>query len=191
MQGYCCNLLVSSGELCALNISDVLCYKDVIFVEIRAKTKQKRWEAAAWEPYDRESGRMRRVACTPLTQTALRVLLRPRLEAGAAAVTPLFVDEENKRLKVLEYRSFAKEVLEKVVPEYAEITKTDILRTTFEVHCRTKCGMTADRVRRLMGLKAEQTYEAWYADYGSHLALLALEAQLRRGQEDIMRENGE
>lgn len=182
---------ISTGEACALNINDILHYKDIIFVEIRAKSKQKRWESATWEPYDRESGRVRRVACTPLAQVAMRVLLKLRLEAGAGAGASLIVDENGKRMEVLAYRAFVKKVLEKVMPEYAEMTKTDLLRTTFEVHCRTLCGMTADCVRRLMGLKAEQTYEAWYADYSAHIALLALEAQLRRGQEYIMKGDGE
>ena len=176
---------ISAGEACALKVNDILCYNDVIFIEICAKLKQKRYKVTEWEPYDRDSGRVRRVACTPLAQAALRALLEPRLEAEAAAGAPLIVDENGKRMEVLAYRAFVKKVLDKVMPECAEMTKTDLVRITFEVHCRTLCGMTADCVRRLMGLKAEQTYEAWYADYEARLALLAIEMQLRRGQHKI------
>lgn len=177
---------VSAGEACALNVGGILYYKDVTFIEIHAKLKQKRYELAEWEPYDRESGRIRRVSCTPLAQVALRTLLKPRLEAGAGAGAPLLVDEQDKRMEVLAYRIFVRKVLEKVVAEYAELSRTDILRTSFEMYCRTRGGVTADRVRKLQGLKAEQTFEEWYADYDAHLALLILRAQLERWQHEIM-----
>ena len=41
-------------------------------------------------------------------------------------------------------------------------------------------------MRRLMGLKAEQVFEEWYADYDSHMALLTLETQLKREQDKIL-----
>ena len=74
---------VKTGELCGLNIDNLMRYKDVVYIAIGAKSAQKRGKAAVWKPYDRESGKLRRIPCTPLAQAALSVLLKPRLAAGA------------------------------------------------------------------------------------------------------------
>ena len=40
--------------------------------------------------------------------------------------------------------------------------------------------MTASRMMRIFGLKAESTYEEWYVDYSSRIAMLATRARLER-----------
>lgn len=82
---------VKTGELCGLNIGDLMRYKDVVYIEIGAKSVQKRGKVAEWKPYERESGKVRRIPCTPLAQAALSVLLKSRLEAGAKVDAPLIV----------------------------------------------------------------------------------------------------
>ena len=108
---------VKTGELCGLNIGDLMRYKDVVYIEIGAKSVQKRGKVAEWKPYERESGKVRRIPCTPLAQAALSVLLKSRLEAGAKVDAPLIVGEGGRRWDVLKLRAFEKEVLQKVVPE--------------------------------------------------------------------------
>ena len=171
---------VKTGELCGLNIGDLMRYKDVIYIEIGAKSVQKRGKVAEWKPYERESGKLRRIPCTPLAQAALSVLLKSRLEAGAKVDAPLIVDENRRRWDVLKLRAFEKELLQKVVPEYAKISRTDVIRTSFEYYCRAVCGMPDGQVQKILGCKAGQTYEEWYADYNSRVALITLCAQLTR-----------
>ena len=171
---------VKTGELCGLNIGDLMRYKDVVYIEIGAKSVQKRGKVAEWKPYERESGKVRRIPCTPLAQAALSVLLKSRLEAGAKVDAPLIVDENRRRWDVLKLRAFEKELLQKVVPEYAKISRTDLIRTSFEHYCRAICGMTDGQVQKILGCKAGQTYEEWYADYNSRVALITLCAQLTR-----------
>ena len=171
---------VKTGELCGLNIDNLMRYKDVVYIEIGAKSVQKRGKVAEWKPYERESGKLRRIPCTPLAQAALSVLLKSRLEAGAKADAPLIVDENRRRWDVLKLRAFEKELLQKVVPEYAKISRTDVIRTSFEYYCRAICGMTDGQVQKILGCKAGQTYEEWYADYNSRVALITLCAQLTR-----------
>ncbi len=155
-------------------------YKDVVYIEIGAKYVQKRGKVAEWKPYERESGKVRRIPCIPLAQAALSVLLKPRLEAGAKVDGPLLVGEGGRRWDVLKLRAFEKELLQKVVPEYAKISRTDLIRTSFEHYCRAICGMTDGQVQKILGCKAGQTYEEWYADYNARIALISLDAQLRR-----------
>lgn len=171
---------VKTGELCGLNIDNLMRYKDVVYIEIGAKYVQKRGKVAEWKPYERESGKVRRIPCTPLAQAALSVLLKSRLEAGAKVDAPLIVDENRRRWDVLKLRAFEKELLQKVVPEYAKISRTDLIRTSFEHYCRAICGMTDGQVQKILGCKAGQTYEEWYADYNSRVALITLCAQLTR-----------
>ena len=171
---------VKTGELCGLNIDNLMRYKDVVYIAIGAKSAQKRGKAAVWKPYDRESGKLRRIPCTPLAQAALSVLLKPRLEAGAKVDAPLIVGEGGRRWDVLKLRAFEKEVLQKVVPEYAKISRTDVIRTSFEHYCRAVCGMSDGQTQKILGCKAAQTYEEWYADYSARIALMTLDAQLRR-----------
>lgn len=171
---------VKTGELCGLNIGDLMRYKDVVYIEIGAKSVQKRGKVAEWKPYERESGKLRRIPCTPLAQAALSVLLKPRLEVGTKVDAPLIVDEDRRRWDVLKLRAFEKELLQKVVPEYAKISRTDLIRTSFEHYCRAICGMTDGQVQKILGCKAGQTYEEWYADYNSRVALITLCAQLTR-----------
>lgn len=171
---------VKTGELCGLNIGDLMRYKDVIYIEIGAKSVQKRGKVAEWKPYERESGKQRRIPCTPLAQAALSVLLKSRLEAGAKVDAPLIVGEGGRRWDVLKLRAFEKEVLQKVVPEYAKISRTDVIRTSFEHYCRAVCGMSDGQTQKILGCKAAQTYEEWYADYSARIALMTLDAQLRR-----------
>lgn len=171
---------VKTGELCGLNIGDLMRYKDVVYIESGAKSVQKRGKVAEWKPYERESGKVRRIPCTPLAQAALSVLLKPRLEAGAKVDAPLIVGEGGRRWDVLKLRAFEKEVLQKVVPEYAKISRTDVIRTSFEHYCRAVCGMSDGQTQKILGCKAAQTYEEWYADYSARIALMTLDAQLRR-----------
>lgn len=169
-----------TGELCGLNIDNLMRYKDVVYIEIGAKYVQKRGKVAEWKPYERESGKVRRIPCTPLAQAALSVLLKSRLEAGAKVDAPLIVGEGGRRWDVLKLRAFEKEVLQKVVPEYAKISRTDVIRTSFEHYCRAVCGMSDGQTQKILGCKAAQTYEEWYADYSARIALMTLDAQLRR-----------
>lgn len=171
---------VKTGELCGLNIDNLMRYKDAVYIEIGAKSVQNRGKVAEWKPYERESGKLRRIPCTPLAQAALSVLLKPRLEAGARVDAPLIVGEGGRRWDVLKLRAFEKEVLQKVVPEYAKISRTDVIRTSFEHYCRAVCGMSDGQTQKILGCKAAQTYEEWYADYSARIALLTLDAQLRR-----------
>ena len=170
---------VKTGELCGLNIDNLMRYKDAVYIEIGAKSVQKRGKVAEWKPYDRESGKQRRIPCTPLAQAALSVLLKSRLEAGAKVDAPLIVDENRRRWDVLKLRAFEKELLQKVVPEYAKISRTDVIRTSFEHYCRAVCGMSDGQTQKILGCKAAQTYEEWYADYSARIALMTLDAQLR------------
>ena len=55
-----------------------------------------------------------------------------------------------------------------------------MIRASFEGYCRNICGMDIGQVQKVLGLQAQQTYEQWYVDYGSRLALLRIEAQLER-----------
>ena len=171
---------VKTGELCGLNIDNLMRYKDAVYIEIGAKSVQNRGKVAEWKPYERESGKVRRIPCTPLAQAALSVLLKSRLEAGAKVDAPLIVGEGGRRWDVLKLRAFEKELLQKVVPEYAKIARTDVIRTSFEYYCRAICGMTDGQVQKILGCKAGQTYEEWYADYNSRVALITLCAQLTR-----------
>ena len=171
---------VKTGELCGLSTCDLMRYKDVVYIEIGAKSVQKRGKIAEWKPYERESGKVRRIPCTPLAQAALSVLLKPRLEVDAKVDAPLIVDENRRRWDVLKLRAFEKELLQKVVPEYAKISRTDLIRTSFEHYCRAVCGMSDGQTQKILGCKAAQTYEEWYADYNSRVALITLCAQLTR-----------
>lgn len=181
---------VKTGELCGLNIDNLMRYKDVVYIEIGAKYVQKRGKVAEWKPYERESGKVRRIPCTPLAQAALSVLLKSRLEAGAKVDAPLIVGEGGRRWDVLKLRAFEKEVLQKVVPEYAKISRTDVIRTSFEHYCRVICGMSDGSAQKLLGCKAAQTYEEWYCDYSSKVALMTLEAQLRRCHKSLICDEG-
>ena len=181
---------VKTGELCGLNIDNLMRYKDVVYIEIGAKSVQKRGKVAEWKPYERESGKVRRIPCTPLAQAALSVLLKSRLEAGAKVDAPLIVDENRRRWDVLKLRAFEKELLQKVVPEYAKISRTDVIRTSFEYYCRAVCGMPDGQVQKILGCKATQTYEEWYADYNARIALMTLEAQLRRCHKSLICDEG-
>lgn len=181
---------VKTGELCGLNIGDLMRYKDVVYIEIGAKSVQKRGKVAEWKPYERESGKLRRIPCTPLAQAALSVLLKSRLEAGAKVDAPLIVGEGGRRWDVLKLRAFEKELLQKVVPEYAKISRTDVIRTSFEYYCRAVCGMPDGQVQKILGCKATQTYEEWYADYNARIALMTLEAQLWRCHKSLICDEG-
>lgn len=181
---------VKTGELCGLNIDNLMRYKDVVYIEIGAKSVQKRGKVAEWKPYERESGKLRRIPCTPLAQAALNVLLKSRLEAGAKVDAPLIVGEGGRRWDVLKLRAFEKEVLQKVVPEYAKISRTDVIRTSFEHYCRAVCGMSDGQTQKILGCKAAQTYEEWYCDYSSKVALMTLEAQLRRCHKSLICDEG-
>ena len=181
---------VKTGELCGLNIDNLMRYKDAVYIEIGAKSAQKRGKAAVWKPYDRESGKLRRIPCTSLAQAALSVLLKPRLAAGAKVDAPLIVGEDGRRWDVLKLRAFEKELLQKVVPEYAKISRTDVIRTSFEHYCRVICGMSDGSAQKLLGCKAAQTYEEWYCDYSSKVALMTLEAQLRRCHKSLICDEG-
>lgn len=181
---------VKTGELCGLSTCDLMRYKDVVYIEIGAKSVQKRGKIAEWKPYERESGKVRRIPCTPLAQAALSVLLKPRLEVDAKVDAPLIVDENRRRWDVLKLRAFEKELLQKVVPEYAKISRTDVIRTSFEYYCRAVCGMPDGQVQKILGCKATQTYEEWYADYNARIALMTLEAQLRRCHKSLICDEG-
>ena len=181
---------VKTGELCGLNIDNLMRYKDAVYIEIGAKSVQNRGKVAEWKPYERESGKLRRIPCTPLAQAALSVLLKPRLEAGAKVDAPLIVGEGGRRWDVLKLRAFEKELLQKVVPEYAKISRTDVIRTSFEHYCRVICGMSDGSAQKLLGCKAAQTYEEWYCDYSSKVALMTLEAQLRRCHKSLICDEG-
>ncbi|MBT9817385.1 hypothetical protein GPK77_06560 [Butyricicoccus faecihominis] len=181
---------VKTGELCGLNIDNLMRYKDAVYIEIGAKSVQSRGKVAEWKPYERESGKLRRIPCTPLAQAALSVLLKPRLEAGAKVDAPLIVGEGGRRWDVLKLRAFEKEVLQKVVLEYAKISRTDVIRTSFEHYCRVICGMSDGSAQKLLGCKAAQTYEEWYCDYSSKVALMTLEAQLRRCHKSLICDEG-
>lgn len=181
---------VKTGELCGLNIDNLMRYKDVVYIEIGAKYVQKRGKVAEWKPYERESGKVRRIPCTPLAQAALSVLLKSRLEAGAKVDAPLIVGEGGRRWDVLKLRAFEKELLQKVVPEYAKVSRTDVIRASFEHYCRAVCGMSDGQTQKILGRKAAQTYEEWYADYNARIALMTLEAQLRRCHKSLICDEG-
>lgn len=181
---------VKTGELCGLNIDNLMRYKDVVYIEIGAKSVQKRGKVAEWKPYERESGKVRRIPCTSLAQAALSVLLKPRLEAGAKVDAPLIVGEGGRRWDVLKLRAFEKELLQKVVPEYAKVSRTDVIRASFEHYCRAVCGMSDGQTQKILGCKAAQTYEEWYADYNARIALMTLEAQLRRCHKSLICDEG-
>lgn len=118
------------------------------------------------------------------------MLLKSRLEAGAKVDAPLIVGEGGRRWDVLKLRAFEKELLQKVVPEYAKISRTDVIRTSFEYYCRAVCGMPDGQVQKILGCKATQTYEEWYADYNARIALMTLEAQLRRCHKSLICDEG-
>ena len=68
-----------------------------------------------------------------------------------------------------------------VVPEYARLSsRSDVVQSSVRGYCRDVCGMTASRMMRIFGLKAESTYEEWYVDYLSRIAMLATRARLER-----------
>lgn len=94
---------------------------------------------------------------------------------------PLLVDEDGQRLEPAKYRRFEDKVLAEVVPEYAKLSsRSDVVQSSVRGYCRDVCGMTASRMMRIFGLKAESTYEEWYVDYSSRIALLATRARLER-----------
>ena len=52
-----------------------------------------------------------------------------------------------------------------VVPEYARLSsRSDVVQSSVRGYCRDVCGMTASRMMRIFGLKAESTYEEWYVN---------------------------
>ena len=72
-------------------------------------------------------------------------------------------------------------MLAEVVPEYARLSsRSDVVQSSVRGYCRDVCGMTASRMMRIFGLKAESTYEEWYVDYSSRIAMLATRARLER-----------
>lgn len=120
------------------------------------------------------------IPCTYLAQTAVRTLFKARLETGAGIHAPLIVEGKSGRLTPERYKKFVDKVLESVIPEYSKTSRTDLIRASFEGYCRNICGMDIGQVQKILGLQAQQTYEQWYVDYGSRLALLRIEAQLER-----------
>lgn len=171
------------GELCALNVADVRAVPDLIFFEIRRSISKKREKKAKveWTMYKWGENARRRVPCTQLAQTALKPLLRRPGCTDFKGDEPLLVDEDGQRLEPAKYRRFEDNVLAEVVPEYAKLSsRSDVVQSSVRGYCRDVCGMTASRMMRIFGLKAESTYEEWYVDYSSRIALLATRARLER-----------
>ena len=171
------------GELCALNVADVRAVPDLIFLEIRRSISKKREKKAKveWTMYKWGENARRRVPCTQLAQTALKPLLRRPGCTDFKGEEPLLVDEDGQRLEPAKYRRFEDKVLAEVVPEYAKLSsRSDVVQSSVRGYCRDVCGMTASRMMRIFGLKAESTYEEWYVDYSSRIALLATRARLER-----------
>lgn len=171
------------GELCALNVADVRAVPDLIFLEIRRSLSKKREKKAKvqWTMYKWGGSARRRVPCTQLAQTALKSLLRRPGCTDFKGDEPLLVDEDGHRLEPAKYRRFEDKVLAEVVPEYAKLSsRSDVVQSSVRGYCRDVCGMTASRMMRIFGLKAESTYEEWYVEYSSRIALLATRARLER-----------
>lgn len=171
------------GELCALNVADVRAVPDLIFLEIRRSISKKREKKSKveWTMYKWGENARRRVPCTQLAQTALKPLLRRPGCTDFKGDEPLLVDEDGQRLEPAKYRRFEDNVLAEVVPEYAKLSsRSDVVQSSVRGYCRDVCGMTASRMMRIFGLKAESTYEEWYVDYSSRIALLATRARLER-----------
>lgn len=174
---------VAVGELCALNVADVRAVPDLIFLEIRRSISKKREKKAKveWTMYKWGENARHRVPCTQLAQTALKPLLRRPGCTDFKGDEPLLVDEDGRRLEPAKYRRFEDKVLAEVVPEYAKLSsRSDVVQSSVRGYCRDVCGMTASRMMRIFGLKAESTYEEWYVDYSSRIALLATRARLER-----------
>lgn len=174
---------VTVGELCALNVADVRAVPDLIFLEIRRSLSKKREKKAKvqWTMYKWGESARRRVPCTQLAQTALKSLLRRPGCTDFKGDEPLLVDEDGHRLEPAKYRRFEDKVLAEVVTEYARLSsRSDVVQSSVRGYCRDVCGMTASRMMRIFGLKAESTYEEWYVDYSSRIALLATRARLER-----------
>ena len=174
---------VAVGELCALNVADVRAVPDLIFLEIRRSISKKREKKAKveWTMYKWGENARRRVPCTQLAQTALKPLLRRPGCTDFKGDEPLLVDEDGRRLEPAKYRRLEDKVLAEVVPEYAKLSsRSDVVQSSVRGYCRDVCGMTASRMMRIFGLKAESTYEEWYVDYSSRIALLATRARLER-----------
>lgn len=171
------------GELCALNVADVRAVPDLIFLEIRRSISKKREKKAKveWTMYKWGENVRRRVPCTQLAQTALKPLLRRPGCTDFKGDEPLLVDEDGQRLEPAKYRRFEDKVLVEVVHEYAKLSsRSDVVQSSVRGYCRDVCGMTTSRMMRIFGLKAESTYEEWYVDYSSRIALLATRARLER-----------
>lgn len=171
------------GELCALNVADVRAAPDLIFLEIRRSISKKREKKAKvqWTMYKWGENARRRVPCTQLAQTALKPLLKRPGCTDFKGDEPLLVDEEGHRLEPAKYRRFEDKVLAEVVPEYARLaSRSDVVQSSVRGYCRDVCGMTASRMMRIFGLRAESTYEEWYVDYSSRVSLLATRARLER-----------
>lgn len=171
------------GELCALNVADVRAVPDLIFLEIRRSISKKREKKAKveWTMYKWGENARRRVPCTQLAQTALKPLLRRPGCTDFKGDEPLLVDEDGQRLDPAKYRRFEDKVLAEVVPEYARLaSRSDVVQSSVRGYCRDVCGMTASRMMRIFGLRAESTYEEWYVDYSSRISLLATRARLER-----------
>lgn len=171
------------GELCALNVADVRAVPDLIFLEIRRSISKKREKKAKveWTMYKWGENARRRVPCTQLAQTALKPLLRRLGCTDFKGDEPLLVDEDGQRLEPAKYRRFEDKVLVEVVHEYAKLSsRSDVVQSSVRGYCRDVCGMTTSRMMRIFGLKAESTYEEWYVDYSSRVALLATRARLER-----------
>lgn len=171
------------GELCALNVADVRAVPDLIFLEIRRSISKKREKKAKveWTMYKWGENARRRVPCTQLAQTALKPLLRRPGCTDFKGDEPLLVDEDGQRLEPAKYRRFEDKVLVEVVHVYAKLSsRSDVVQSSVRGYCRDVCGMTTSRMMRIFGLKAESTYEEWYVDYSSRVALLATRARLER-----------
>ena len=171
------------GELCALNVADVRAVPDLIFLEIRRSISKKREKKAKvqWTMYKWGENARRRVPCTQLAQTALKPLLKRPGCTDFKGDEPLLVDEEGHRLEPAKYRRFEDKVLAEVVPEYARLaSRSDVVQSSVRGYCRDVCGMTASRMMRIFGLRAESTYEEWYVDYSARVSLLATRARLER-----------
>lgn len=171
------------GELCALNVADVRAAPDLIFLEIRRSISKKREKKAKvqWTMYKWGENARRRVPCTQLAQTALKPLLKRPGCTDFKGDEPLLVDEEGHRLEPAKYRRFEDKVLAEVVPKYARLaSRSDVVQSSVRGYCRDVCGMTASRMMRIFGLRAESTYEEWYVDYSARVSLLATRARLER-----------
>ena len=171
------------GELCALNVADVRAAPDLIFLEIRRSISKKREKKAKvqWTMYKWGENARRRVPCTQLAQTAWKPWLKRPGCTDFKGDEPLLVDEEGHRLEPAKYRRFEDKVLAEVVPEYARLaSRSDVVQSSVRGYCRDVCGMTASRMMRIFGLRAESTYEEWYVDYSARVSLLATRARLER-----------